>query len=263
MLKVFGGKDVVRGDSFPLLLVTSLQNGENVAPFTPLFPTHPSVYVFCRPSNKCRNDDGELETLALQLGEGLPLLVKGEMDENCWSVAKALGRNSFIFQGTVERVAKTHFTGCEQAVLLMMLILCARVTLHFDTQAYQMVLRLGFHHTRCVVVLARYQHGYLLLARMGLQRLYTRPNILRSSDRNLPALVLSAGGVFHMSTEKNLALDHPVRRFLDPHLHPSGLFENRATILSPAGSFPFRDPLPERMVRKVSAFRHSRPTTDF
>ena len=53
-----------------------------------------------------------------------------------------------------------------------------------------------------------------------------------------------------MSTERNLAPDHPVRRFLDPHLHPSGLFENRATIFSPAEYLPFHDPLPEIMVSK-------------
>lgn len=61
-----------------------------------------------------------------------------------------------------------------------------------------------------------------------------------------------------MSTEKNLAPDHPVRRFLDPHLHPSGLVENRVNFFSPASGFPFRDPLPERMVRNIPAFRHSR-----
>lgn len=62
-----------------------------------------------------RNDEGELETLALQLGEGYPLLVEGTMDGNCWTVAKALGRSSIIFQGLVEHLTKTHFTGCERA----------------------------------------------------------------------------------------------------------------------------------------------------
>lgn len=61
------------------------------------------------------NDDGDLETLALQLGEGFPLLVGRAMDENCWTVAKALARNSIIFQGVVEHLTRTHFTGCERA----------------------------------------------------------------------------------------------------------------------------------------------------
>lgn len=59
------------------------------------------------------NDEGDLETLALQLGEGFPLLLGGEMDENCWIVAKALGRNSMVVQGVVEHLAKTHFVGGE------------------------------------------------------------------------------------------------------------------------------------------------------
>ena len=60
------------------------------------------------------NDEGDLETLALQLGEGFPLLVEGAMDEKCWTVAKALARNSIIFQGVVEHLTRTHFTGCER-----------------------------------------------------------------------------------------------------------------------------------------------------
>lgn len=59
------------------------------------------------------------------------------------------------------------------------------------------------------------------------------------------------GGVFHVSTEKNLAIDHPVRRFLDPHLHPSGLIDNIAAVLSPDGYLPLKNPLPERVVRSV------------
>lgn len=54
-----------------------------------------------------------------------------------------------------------------------------------------------------------------------------------------------------MSAEKNLGHDHPVRRFLDPHLHPSGLVDNAAVVSLPASYFPLHDPLPERMVRKV------------
>ena len=44
-----------------------------------------------------------------------------------------------------------------------------------------------------------------------------------------------------------------MRRFLDPHLHPSGLVDNRAIINAPDTRLPFHDPLPEKMVRKVVA----------
>lgn len=54
------------------------------------------------------------------------------MDENCWTVAKALARNSFVFQGSVERVAKTHFTGCEHAFFLV-LIFVPRPARQFST----------------------------------------------------------------------------------------------------------------------------------
>ena len=57
--------------------------------------------------------------------------------------------------------------------------------------------------------------------------------------------------MFHVSTEKNLGIDHPVRRFLDPHLHPSGLIDNIAAVISPNGYLPFKDPLPERVVRYI------------
>ncbi|CAN0408245.1 unnamed protein product, partial [Ectocarpus sp. 12 AP-2014] len=39
-----------------------------------------------------RTDTGELDTLALQLGRGAPLLVENAMDDHCWSLAKALAR---------------------------------------------------------------------------------------------------------------------------------------------------------------------------
>lgn len=52
-----------------------------------------------------------------------------------------------------------------------------------------------------------------------------------------------------MSTETNLPPDHPVRRFLDPHLHPSGLPENRIALIAPE-HLPMRNIDPERMVRK-------------
>lgn len=54
-----------------------------------------------------------------------------------------------------------------------------------------------------------------------------------------------------MSVERNLAPDHPVRRFLDPHLHPNMLPEIRFSVLAPEAFLPFRDPLPDRVVRKM------------
>ena len=60
-----------------------------------------------------RNDEGELETLALQLGRDSPLLVERENAEECWTIAKALSRHSMIFQMSVEHLVKTHFTGSE------------------------------------------------------------------------------------------------------------------------------------------------------
>lgn len=61
-----------------------------------------------------RNDEGELETLALQLGGDSPLLVEGDTDARCWIIAKALSRHSLIFQRSVEHLVKTKFTGSEQ-----------------------------------------------------------------------------------------------------------------------------------------------------
>lgn len=80
-----------------------------------------NIVRFLRPSDRClfdqfnrRNDDGDLETLALQLGGDSPLLVDGDMDANCWIMAKALSRHSMIFQRSVEHLVKTKFTGSER-----------------------------------------------------------------------------------------------------------------------------------------------------
>ena len=52
-------------------------------------------------------------TLAMQLGRGYPLLVEADMDEHCWSLAKAIARNSIIVLASIEHVVNLHMIGSE------------------------------------------------------------------------------------------------------------------------------------------------------
>lgn len=83
-------------------------------------PTRPTASIPCFLSQfELRDDDGELVTLAIQLGRGDPLLVEDAMDEHCWSIAKAMARHTMTVQFVLEHVATLHLIGskCRQRAL--------------------------------------------------------------------------------------------------------------------------------------------------
>lgn len=191
LLSLFGSWQEGCSHRFPFVCLASSEQGKCCPPSHRSFPVRPCTSCD-RPTNKCRNDEGELETLALQLGEGFPLLVEGEMDENCWSVAKALGRSTVVFQGAVERVAKTHFIGCAYAVVRRMPMLCPGYPTVNSYFLVYLLLRLSFHSTSCVA-LAPCHHGHCSLPAL----IYNGHTQLATSDRpKQPALVLLQGVCF-------------------------------------------------------------------
>ncbi|CAM9750666.1 unnamed protein product [Ectocarpus sp. 12 AP-2014] len=69
-----------------------------------------------------RTDAGELDTLALQLGRGAPLLVENAMDNHCWSLAKALARHTIVLQVLFEHLGRIHLIGSELGRIHLILL---------------------------------------------------------------------------------------------------------------------------------------------